>query len=301
MRKSLSVLNVALAIVITPTLAICEGTPCHDSDGDSWADPEAAIDSCSPDNCPAMYNYEQADCSNVGDPVVDGVINVQDVVKTVGVAFRGEMPAFDSACADVLKGGTDNNCDGKTDLIDVVTVVNVAFRGQQENFCKPCSCDCYPSSCPEIPGLVNLLPNNGNFERHCQGTLDGWLSNGGTLVDIASPGAGRWGIRSNCLPSCHPPWSMAAILSGDQPAGVYFFSIAYRPEWPSDQGAIAFQFGGQGGDKWDAFDADTVWNTISFVDTLTSEEPPPSYFYFFILGNGLFDNAVVRYLGPAVK
>lgn len=273
MRKSLSVLNVALAIVLTPTLAFCESTPCHDSDGDGWADPEVAADSCPADNCPAMYNYEQTDCSNVGDPVVDGVINVQDVVKTVGIAFRGEMPAFDSACANVLKGGTDNNCDGNTDLLDVVNVVNVAFRGQSENFCRPCLCDCYPTYCPELAGELNLLPNNGSFERHCDSTLQGWkiksfAGDQVALVDTAAPDGGRWSVA---LLGC---WACAGTIvtsiPHSVPGGIYRLSLYSKLMGPYSEccSGVFLRLENAGSTAFGSVYSDTVWTYGELIDTI---------------------------------
>ena len=82
-------------------------------------------------------SFCQCDCH--ADPVCDGVATVQDVVKTVGVAFRGDLPVIDTDCAHA--GRTDVNCDGVTTIIDVVRMVNVAFRGYDRaaQFCYPCA------------------------------------------------------------------------------------------------------------------------------------------------------------------
>lgn len=78
------------------------------------------------------------DCHN--DPVCDAVIsNVQDVVATINVAFRGAaaIPDPNGACPFET---TDMNCDGFTSVIDVVKVVNVAFRGANPatEYCVAC-------------------------------------------------------------------------------------------------------------------------------------------------------------------
>ncbi|MEW5701377.1 MAG: hypothetical protein AB1792_04020 [Candidatus Zixiibacteriota bacterium] len=77
------------------------------------------------------------DCPCHGDPQCDGVPNVQDVVKTIDVAFRGVAPVFDPACP---RERTDVTCDGTTSLTDVVRIINVAFRGGDPvtEFCDPC-------------------------------------------------------------------------------------------------------------------------------------------------------------------
>lgn len=79
-------------------------------------------------------------CDCHADPVCDGVIsNVQDVVGTIGVAFRGAsaIPDPNGACPFET---TDMNCDGFTSVVDVVKVVNVAFRGANAatEYCDPC-------------------------------------------------------------------------------------------------------------------------------------------------------------------
>lgn len=79
-------------------------------------------------------------CDCHADPVCDGVIsNVQDVVGTIGVAFRGAsaIPDPNGACPFET---TDMNCDGFTSVVDVVKVVNVAFRGANASteYCDPC-------------------------------------------------------------------------------------------------------------------------------------------------------------------
>lgn len=78
------------------------------------------------------------DCHN--DPVCDAVIsNVQDVVATIGVAFRGAAAIGDPNGACPFET-TDMNCDGVTSVIDVVKVVNVAFRGANPatEYCVAC-------------------------------------------------------------------------------------------------------------------------------------------------------------------
>ncbi|MEW5702076.1 MAG: integrin alpha [Candidatus Zixiibacteriota bacterium] len=85
---------------------------------------EAAVTLCS---CPCH-----------GDPQCDGLPNVQDVVQTVNVAFRGSVPVSDPDCP---RERTDVNCDNVTTVQDVVKVVNVAFRGANPatEFCDPCA------------------------------------------------------------------------------------------------------------------------------------------------------------------
>lgn len=77
-------------------------------------------------------------CPCWADPVCDAIrSNVQDVVVTVNVAFRGSPGVFDPGCAIER---TDVNASGFTNVQDVVAVVNVAFRGASaaSNFVNPC-------------------------------------------------------------------------------------------------------------------------------------------------------------------
>lgn len=76
--------------------------------------------------------------SCVGDPLCDGVrADIQDVVATIGVAFRGAPAVVDQSCGTER---TDVDCSGATDIQDVVRVVNVAFRGLDivDQFCLEC-------------------------------------------------------------------------------------------------------------------------------------------------------------------
>ncbi|MEW5700604.1 MAG: LamG domain-containing protein [Candidatus Zixiibacteriota bacterium] len=85
------------------------------------------VDNCACCTCPCH-----------GDPQCDSVANLQDVVQTVNVAFRGATPETDPLCP---RERTDVSCDGVTTVVDVVKAVNVAFRGANTatEFCNPCA------------------------------------------------------------------------------------------------------------------------------------------------------------------
>lgn len=77
-------------------------------------------------------------CPCHGDPTCDGEVNVFDVVKAVGVAFREETPVRDPICPI---DQTDVDCSGATDVLDVVRFVNVGFRNEDPalQFCDGCT------------------------------------------------------------------------------------------------------------------------------------------------------------------
>ncbi|MBI3873015.1 MAG: hypothetical protein HY304_08085 [candidate division Zixibacteria bacterium] len=72
------------------------------------------------------------------DPQCDGVTDVLDVVKTIGVAFRGSPAVTDPGCP---RQQTDLDCNGVTDVLDVVRMIGVAFRGADPatTICNPCA------------------------------------------------------------------------------------------------------------------------------------------------------------------
>ncbi|MEW5702563.1 MAG: sialidase family protein [Candidatus Zixiibacteriota bacterium] len=92
-------------------------------------------------SAPGLFQIPPPPCSCpcAGDPQCDGLrSDLQDVVKTVDVAFRGMAPVIDPICP---RARTDVDCDGVTSITDVVREVNVAFRGANPatEFCDPCA------------------------------------------------------------------------------------------------------------------------------------------------------------------
>ncbi len=86
-------------------------------------------------------DYVVCDCNCHADPSCDGATNILDVVQTVGIAFRGEVPTIDASCPHEPAGRSDVDCSGATSVVDVVRMVGVAFRGENPatNFCDPCT------------------------------------------------------------------------------------------------------------------------------------------------------------------
>ncbi|HWO56071.1 MAG TPA: hypothetical protein VNN55_00740 [bacterium] len=89
---------------------------------------------CSPDLCSGV----QCACPCWADPECDMVrSDVLDVVATLNVAFRGAGAILDPGCP-VARSDVDAN--GVTDIVDAVKVVGVAFRGQMiaATYIDPC-------------------------------------------------------------------------------------------------------------------------------------------------------------------
>ena len=86
-----------------------------------------------------FYRREAGSCSCLthGDPDLDGVPTVLDVIATVNVAFRGFTNVRDSECCPHISR-VDHTCDCAVDVLDVVAIVNAAFRGGQMP-CDPCA------------------------------------------------------------------------------------------------------------------------------------------------------------------
>lgn len=80
----------------------------------------------------------RCDCGCHGDPFCDGILNIQDVVSTIDVAFRNGTPVAQPYCP---RQATDLNCDGIVNIQDIVIMLDVTFRGQDPDqaICNPCA------------------------------------------------------------------------------------------------------------------------------------------------------------------
>jgi hypothetical protein len=79
-------------------------------------------------------------CQCHGDPVCEGVTNVLDVIKAVGIAFRNE-PAIPDPAPACPRTTTDVTCDDVTNVLDVVAIIDVTFRNANPftTYCAPCT------------------------------------------------------------------------------------------------------------------------------------------------------------------
>jgi hypothetical protein len=113
------------------------------ADLDGEGSPDLAVANAASNNVSVLLNcapVPACSCKCHTDPGnCDGVVDIIDVVATIGVAFRGANPIIDPS-ADCPYQVTDMNCSGATDVVDVVRIVNVAFRGGSAatQFCVPC-------------------------------------------------------------------------------------------------------------------------------------------------------------------
>ncbi len=74
-------------------------------------------------------------CPSQGDLVLDGLIDVFDVITVIGVAFSGDPDPQDANCP---KSRGDVNNDGVTDVFDVIYLIATAFSGGP-NPLDPCN------------------------------------------------------------------------------------------------------------------------------------------------------------------
>jgi len=108
------------------------------SDTISEAHMKAAIDWGFTRVADAAFGCSGCICPCWADPQCDGVrSNVEDVVLTMNVAFRGSAGVTDPGCP---KQRTDFDANGTTDVVDAVRVINVAFRGltPASQYVNPC-------------------------------------------------------------------------------------------------------------------------------------------------------------------
>ena len=97
---------------------VCDS--CTDTDGDGYGNPNYAANTCDEDNCPDVYNQDQAPADRGDINCTDG-INVLDVLSVVN-HILGITPLTGNPL-----NRADCTRDGKVDVLDVVGIVNVVL------------------------------------------------------------------------------------------------------------------------------------------------------------------------------
>jgi len=134
---------------------------CFDSDNDGYGDPGHSNNDCPLDNCPGLYNPDQADndgdaignsCDNCpdkynpdqndqdqdeigdacdyicGDANNDGTVNILDIIFLIDNVYKSGADPYYPASADV-------NFDGLRNILDIVYLINKIYKGGPEPFC----------------------------------------------------------------------------------------------------------------------------------------------------------------------
>ncbi len=129
-------------------IIVGDSVSCIDSDSDGWGDPGHPENQCADDNCPFVYNPNQADADHdgigdtcdyiCGDANGDASVDITDAVHIVNYIFKGGgVPGLREADAD--------QC-GSVNMSDAAYIMNYVFGG--------------PPPCPS--GLTCHLPTGGN-------------------------------------------------------------------------------------------------------------------------------------------
>ncbi len=130
---------------------------CVDSDGDGFGDPGHPENTCPDDNCPSVYNPDQADIdidgigdvcdncpavANVGqeDADSDGIGDLCDNCPTVSNPSQLDSDSDGTGdaceCCQGIRGNIDNDSQQVIDVGDLVTMVDFMFGGQASPVCS---------------------------------------------------------------------------------------------------------------------------------------------------------------------
>ena len=131
---------------------VCDS--CTDSDDDGFGNPGYAANLCGEDNCPDVYNPDQAPVER-GDIDCQSGINVQDILAVVNHILR-TTPLIGAPL-----DRADCNSDGQINILDVVGIVNVILGilpECPESWCRP---EVTPEVMQFLKELQSYLPADG--------------------------------------------------------------------------------------------------------------------------------------------
>ena len=113
---------------------------CFDTDGDGFGDPDHPENTCPDDNCPYVYNPDQADADGdgigdacepeyvCGDADGSGVVDQADVAYLIEYLHKGGPESFPNEAGDA-------NGDGTIDADDISYLIAYLHQGGPDPVC----------------------------------------------------------------------------------------------------------------------------------------------------------------------
>ena len=140
---------------------------CFDSDNDGFGDPGHPENTCPDDNCPTVYNTDQADSD--GDGYGDACDNCPQVANLD--QEDNDSDGIGNACCCSVRGDCNNSGTGGPDVSDITFIVDYLFRGYSGIIDCPVSCDVDANGSldvADLTGLVDYLFSQGLPPVPCQ-------------------------------------------------------------------------------------------------------------------------------------